>query len=486
VRQISEILLDGFRTIRAKAGVPESEEQSPEILALAREAAIDPKVRRSDKTQLELVTLDPQSSTDLDQAYAISQRGQTIVLHYAIADIGAFVPTGSLIEQQAWDRGVTVYCPDGSVPLYPRHLSKDRASLLPDGPRPAILLTVEIDPQGKSVLTLVERATVRSRAKLAYETVTTSQLGPLMIELSRRIDAAEFERGAFRVDRPEQHTEVDPTMPGGLRLAFAPKRASEQHNSALSLAANLAVADHFLRQGVGLFRVMDDPDESQMQRLRSMARALDITWADHQGLSSLIQQIQFDDPRHAQLASAIRRVGGGARYLNYPVPNDTPEQVKKNAGQIRRPWHSAIAASYAHATAPMRRLADRYVLDLLVAQFNDDVIACQHLIPLLDRLPEVMANAERRSALIERDCLELIEDYLLEPLIGTVLDATVTEVGKDNWQVLIENPAVIRRVQVANQPQAQVGHKIKVKVNKPQADLDSSKRGASAVGLTLV
>ena len=92
-----------------------------------------PGAAHVDRTSVEYVTLDPASATDLDQAFAIEQAGDDIVLHYAIADVGFFVDPGSVLDRTAWERGGTVYLPDGKVPLYPPALSEAAASLLPDG-----------------------------------------------------------------------------------------------------------------------------------------------------------------------------------------------------------------------------------------------------------------------------------------------------------------------------------------------------------------
>jgi VacB/RNase II family 3'-5' exoribonuclease len=451
MQAISSQLLDGFRAIRVAAGVPEGD-----VASVSPNTNMADVLRR-DATDIAFVTLDPLASTDLDQAYAVKRDGDNIILHYAIADIGAFVARGSDIEKQAWLRGVTVYCPDGSVPLYPRVLSSQRASLLPDGPRPAILLTVQVDLQGQARLLQVERATVSSRAKLAYENTTDADFPVEVLELANRIYQAETNRGAFRVERPDQQVINDSAAPGGLRLSFALKRSSEDRNAALSLAANLAVASCFLEKGVGLFRVMDEPDAAQMERLRAQAKAIGIDWPADQGLSALVKQLRADRPQHLQLSLAIRRVGGGAHYLQFPDPK-LSDQLKDQ----RKPWHSAIAASYAHATAPMRRLADRYVLELLVALFANDQKAVDELIPILAQLPSVMHTAERRAAKVEHDSIDLIETAMLAPLVGTILDATITDLGKDNWQIQIDEPAVIRRVLMSGH--AQLGDKVKVRV----------------------
>ena len=120
-------------------------------------------------------------------------------------------------------------------------LSEGAASLLPNGPRPAVIFTVRVDPEGAVRLEGAERAIIRSAAKLAYESVSGPSCRADFGELSRRIEAAEARRGAARVDPPEQ--EVVALGGGRYELAFRPMSKPEQRNAALSLAANLAIAD---------------------------------------------------------------------------------------------------------------------------------------------------------------------------------------------------------------------------------------------------
>jgi exoribonuclease R len=449
----------GFQAIRAANNVPDDDAGDDALRALATTVEIDQTVVRRDALDLAFVTLDPAASTDLDQAFAVHRDGDQIVLHYAIADIGAFVIRGGALEAQAWERGVTVYAPDGSVPLYPRVLSSQRASLLPDGPRPAVLLTVQIDPAGIATLKLAERAWVRSRAKLAYESVSVSDLSADTHELAARIARAERARGAFRMDRPEQQVITDAALPGGIGLRFAPRLASEDQNAALSLAANLAVGDYLLKSGLGLFRVMDAPGEVEVMRLRQLARSLQIEWQHSEGLNQVVGRLDASIWRHAAFALAIRKCGGGARYMEWPASSQ-----ERNANQMLRPWHAAIAATYAHATAPMRRLADRYVLDLLVAQFAHDQVGVANVRSVLHTLPELMERAEQRAAKVERNSMELIESTLLEPLVGQQLSARVLEVSRDGVQVQIDDPAVLWRLSHRADSNTQVGDTITVTV----------------------
>ncbi len=469
---LSALLLNQFRRIRAANKVPEADDLGSEFEPIAAQLTMNTEVSRRDATDLPMVTLDPASSTDLDQAFYVTHEvngdNKDMVLFYAIADIGAFVARGSAIEAQAWKQGNTVYCPDGSVPLYPRSLSSKRASLLPDGPRPAILLTVVVNPLGIARLRNVERAMVKSQAKLAYETVEEQQLSVDMLELARRIATAELARGAARVDRPEQQIHPDSSTPDGLTIVFAPHLASEKYNAALSLATNLAVGHYFFEANIGLFRVMDDPNEHELKMLRSQAKALCIRWSADETLQNIVSRLSSTDQRDLAFAMAIRKTTGGARYMAWPFVLQDQITQTRNAQQKNRPWHSAIADTYAHATAPMRRLADRYVLDLLVAHFSNDQKQIDELQQTLIRLPSIMEQAERTAAKVDRESLEAIESSLLKPLIGQLLTATIIDISHDGLQVQIEKPAVIWRVglkqAVDSKPPYDFGDSVNVRV----------------------
>ena len=320
-----------------------------------------------DRTGLRFVTLDPASSIDLDQALAIEPPAggdADIVLHYAIADVGWFVRPGDLLDREAFARGVTVYLPDQRTPLYPSVLSEGAASLLPGDARPAVVFRVLVGTDGRSRLDGVERALVRNHAKLAYDAVTPDDLPAEFPELHRRIELAEVERGAPRVEFPEQ--EID-RADGGYALRFRPRLVSEEQNAALSLATNLAVADALHAAGTGLFRVMPEVDERRMRRLRHSARAFGLDWPTDVPLDVFERSLPREDPRTSAFLLAVRRAAGGASYAAFDP--------------AVRPWHSAVAATYAQATAPLRRLQDRYVVEAALAIANGRPVVAFGFVP---------------------------------------------------------------------------------------------------------
>ena len=428
------LLAEGLAAIRAQFKVPDG--FPAEVDAAAEISARRTLSEHTDRTAMPFVTLDPASSTDLDQAFAIEQAGGDILLHYAIADVAWFVADGDPLDTEAWKRGETTYLPDGKAGLYPRVLAEGAASLLPDGPRPAVVFTSRIDAAGKAVLQGVERAVIHSRAKLAYDTVRNDELPAGFAELARRIAAADDARGAARVDPPEQEVERDAA--GHFTLRLRPLSVAERSNAALSLATNLAVADMLLSAKTGLFRVMAEPDEHAQNRLRHTAEAFGLTWPKQATLEQFERLLDPADPREAAFMLAIRRAGNGAGYEPY------------QPGAV--PWHAAMAATYCHMTAPLRRLADRYVIRAALAVANGQPVPAE-VEAAFARLGQVMDKAQARSGQVERAVVDLAEAAMLVGREGDDFEAVVTDLGETGARIqLCELPIVARTVARRVQP----------------------------------
>lgn len=427
IRDPAHALARELAAIRAEFQVPAG--FPPAVLAAAETAARRAPSAHADWTGRAFVTLDPASATDLDQAFAIEAVGRDLILHYAIADVAWFVDEGGSIDSEAWSRGETLYLPDGKAGLYPPVLAEGAASLLPDGPRPAVVFSVRVAPDGAVKLDAATRAVIRSRAKLAYADVRDADLPAGFAELSARIIAAEAERGAARVDPPEQEVSEGPN--GKLTLAFRSRHPSEDQNAALSLACNMAVADALIEHRTGLFRVMAEPNDHAVRRLRHTARAFGIEWPEHATLTQFERTLSPTDPRAAALMLAIRRAGNGAGYQAY------------RAGET--PWHAAVAAPYAHATAPLRRLADRYVVQAALAVANGRPVPAQ-VTEAFARLPKVMARADARAGQVDRAVIDMAEAVMLAGREGEAFGAIVTDIGERGASIQLRDLPVTARV----------------------------------------
>ena len=383
---------------------------------------------RVDRTDVDFVTLDPVGSTDLDQAFALELSGSDLILRYAIADVGAFVRPGGAIDAEAWRRGVTLYLPDGRSGLHPPQLAEGAASLLAGVERPAVVFVVRVGTDGTVHLDGAERAVVRSRTQHAYATVDADALPAEFHELARRVEAAESERGADRIDMPEQEVV---RRDGIFMLRFRPRRAVERRGAAMSLATNLAVADALLAAGTGLFRTMPAVDERGERRLRHTARAFELDWPSDVPLDRFEPTLDRDDPRTAAFQLAVRRASGKASYEPF------------RDGVV--PWHAAVAATYTHATAPLRRLADRFVVEAAVSVVAGRPVEAW-VADGFEALPAVMDAATSRASQIDRAALDLAEAVVLSGREGEMFDAVVTDEDDRGARIQIRDPAIVARV----------------------------------------
>jgi exoribonuclease R len=425
---------EGFARLRDEFDVPG--DFPPAVLDAAETAARRPlggsHSEHVDRTAIEFLTLDPASSTDLDQAFAIERSGDDVILRYAIADVGWFVRPGDPIDVEAWKRGVTVYMPNARAGLHPPRLAEDAASLLPGGPKPAVVFVVRVAADGAVRLDGVERALIRNRAKLAYATVTPTDLPDVFPELARRIEAGERARGADRIQFPEQEVVRDGT---GFALRFRPRNDAENQNAAMSLATNMAVADALYAAGTGLFRTMPRLDDRHVARLRHTAKAFGLEWPTGQTLGEFEKALPAGEVKTSAFQLAVRRASGGASY----EPFDP----------AAKPWHAAVAATYSHATAPLRRLADRYVIEATLAVVNGRPVA-DEVQQAFAELPDAMRRGDTRANRVDRAAIDLAEAIVLRGREGEVFEAVITDEDDRGARIQVVEPAVVARVVARN------------------------------------
>ncbi len=418
-----------------------------DVMAEAEAAARSPSRPDLDRTDLPMFTIDPEGSRDLDQALAIGRRPAGFRVHYAIADVAAFVVPGGAADQETHRRGVTFYAPDRSVPLHPEVLSAGAASLLPGEVRPAVLWTLDLDGGGELVGTDVCRALVRSRQQLAYPEVQrlldageADEGLALLEEVGRLRQALAAERGAVHLPTPEQ--EVTDGPDGRPCLVFRAQLPSEAWNAEISLLTGIAAARLMLDGGVGILRTLPAPDPLEVESVRRSALALGLDWPAGAGYAEVISALDPQVPEAAALLTFAARLLRGAAYTAF---DGSPPALST---------HSAVAAPYAHCTAPLRRLADRHAGEVCLAlAAGDDVPAWAR--SALPHLPAEMAGATRRAQALERAVVDLAEAVVLAPRVGDRFDAVVVEGGEKRGVVQLRDPAVRARCEGADLPLGQ-------------------------------
>lgn len=399
----------GLAAIRAEQDLAEA--FPAEVEAAAARAAAQPRLPEEDRTDLPLVTIDPPGSMDLDQALHVERATGGYRVHYAIADVGAFVRPGDPIDSEARRRGESCYGADTKIPLHPTALSEAAASLLPGEVRPAFLWTVELDADGEARAGRVERALVRSRRRLDYEQAQREvDSGPAdsplaaFAEVGRLRIEREQARGGVSLPMPEQQVDCSQTP---WTLEFRAVIPAESWNAQISLLTGFAAAQIMLDGGVGILRTLPPPAPGAVDRLRRTARGLGVAWPAEVDYPAFVRGLDPDDPAHLAMATAATSLLRGAGYAAFD--GAAPEQ----------PLHAALAAPYAHVTAPLRRLVDRFGLEVCAA-----LCAGADVDPgirgSLAELPDLMAASGRRARSYESAVLNLVEAWSLAPRIGEV------------------------------------------------------------------
>ena len=349
-------------------------------------------------------------------------------------------------------RGQTIYAPDQRTPLHPPRLSEDAASLLPDQVRPAYVWDMALDATGDGTRVEVYRAMVRSVDRFDYDQVqqmvesgTSDERLLLLAEVGALRIERERARGGASLPMPEQVVTLDEH--GRYALQFRPPVPAEDWNAQISLMTGMAAAQLMLDAGIGILRTMPPPDEGSVRRFRQQTRALGVPWPTKQPYGEFLRSLDRHNPRHLALIHEATSLFRGAGYT--PFDGAAPEQRV----------HAAVAAPYAHVTAPLRRLVDRFALVVCEAVCRAAPVP-SWVREALPSLPEVMSGSDRLASAVERACTDAVEAAVLAHQVGQVFDASVVDVRKDGLLVQVTDPAIL----AAADGEAKSGDSVRVRL----------------------
>ncbi|MGV9195044.1 RNB domain-containing ribonuclease [Microbacterium sp. MC2] len=432
-------LAASLQALRAELGVPE--EFPAAVQAEAEHAAhavpVEPATSDlPDLRHIEFLTIDPAGSTDLDQALHLERTASGGVLHYAIADVAAFVAPDGPMDAEARTRGQTMYAPDGRVPLHPAIVSEGAASLLPDQNRRAYVWRFVLDEGARPVDTTLTRAVVRSRRQWAYDEAQAAvdagtapgSLAALRWFGTQRA-ARESERGGASLNIPETRVV---TEPDGYRLERSSGVELEDWNAHVSLLTGMAAAEIMLAGGVGILRTMPPAGTEDIEEFRAQTVALGLPWPVEQPYGEYLRQL----PRTPAARAVREHAGGlfrGAGYVAFD--GELPEQTEQ----------SAIGAAYAHTTAPLRRLVDRWSLAVCEALVNGREVP-EWARASLGELPSLMARSSQRASQLNAGALDRVEAAVLHGREGEVFDGLVLAQRGDGARVQLRRPPVEAKV----------------------------------------
>jgi exoribonuclease R len=243
----------------------------------------------------------------------------------------------------------------------------------------------------------------------------------------------EAERGGVNLPMPEQVVDCS-TSPW--RLEFRRLLEVETWNAQISLLTGFAAASMMVYARIGILRTLPPPRPEAITRLHRTARALGIDWPAEQTYADFIRALDPDEASHAAMVVAATSLLRGAGYAAFD--GEIPEQAE----------HAALASEYAHVTAPLRRLVDRYGLAVCAALSAGEEVPAWAREGLHD-LPETMQRSTRTANAYENAVLDLVEAATLADRVGAPFDAVVVAAESDDprrGDVVVREPAVEAKV----------------------------------------
>lgn len=446
----SPALQAAFDGLRRQLDLPA--DYPADAVAEATAKCANPPLPDRDETAVSFFTIDPEGSKDLDQAMCLERDGDGYRVRYAIANVPAFVEPGGPLDVETHRRGQTIYLPDQRVPLHPTVMSEDAASLLPDQVRGAFVWDLRLNADGEITGAEVYLAKVKSMERLDYTGVqqqiddgTADERLLLLKEIGEKRIALEQARGGANLPMPEQEIHPDGD---GYQLTLRPPVPAEDWNAQISLMTGMAAAEMMLHNQVGVLRTMPPPDAQAIARFKRAAHALGTEWRSDLTYGEFLRTLDRTDPRQLALIYEATSLFRGAGYTCFD--GDIPEVTDQ----------AAVAAPYAHVTAPLRRLVDRFGLVICEALSRDAEIP-QWVRAALVNLPAEMKTSDDLARKAERAATDIVEAAFLSTHIGEVFEAAVVDNnGKAGLLLQLTEHAVI--VTVAGQ--AELGSTVSVRL----------------------
>jgi len=421
-------------------------------LETIHEAAASSEASVRDLRGLLWASIDNDDSLDLDQlSFAESLAGGTTKVYVAVADVDAVVEPGSAIDDHARTNTTSVYTAAKIFPMLPEKLSTDLTSLREGVDRLSIVMEWVVEPDGSVGASDVYRATVRNKAKLAYDSVAAwlEGTGPapsrvrdvagldaqlrLQDEAAQRLRSRRFERGALSLETIEARA----LFRDGTLTDLVP----DARNRAKDLIEDLMVAAN----GVTARYL----DERKLPSLRRVLRSPE-RWANIVALAESLGERLPPDPSNAALEGFLQkqRAAAPARFADLSLSVvkllGRGEYVLDTPGQPV-PGHFGLALQdYTHSTAPNRRFPDLVAHRLLKAALSNR--PAPYTADQLGALASHCTLQEDAAAKVERRVRKSAAALLLAPRVGQHFDAIVTGASPKGTYVRIDHPAAEGRL----------------------------------------
>lgn len=441
-------------SIIRKHGLPESfPDEVMEEAANAPESITEEEIRSQGRRDLRgkrIVTIDGEDAKDLDDAVNVERLPNgNYVLGVHIADVSYYVREGSALDQEAYNRGCSVYLVDRVIPMLPHRLSNGICSLNPQVDRLTMSCEMEFDQHANLVRHDIFTSVIKTSERMTYKNVrkllTEESPGPellekyaylmddfrLMEELAMKLRSKRMKRGAIDFDFQESKILVDengkPT-----EIIKRDRTIAEMIIEEFMLAANETVAEHFYWLKVPfLYRVHEDPDGEKLAHFMEfitnfgyVVRGKGNT-VHPRALQTLLEEIKGTKEETVISTVLLRSM----------------KQAKYDANSL---GHYGLAAEfYSHFTSPIRRYPDliihRVIREVLE---NGGMLSDQRHEYLASRMEDIARQSSERERVAvdaERETESLKKAEFMLDKVGEEFDGIVSSVTSFGMFIELDN-----------------------------------------------
>lgn len=395
---------------------------------------------RQDFTDLLTVTIDGEDARDFDDAISVESKNGETVLYVHIADVSAYVKSGSAIDAEAFKRGTSIYMPECVIPMLPEKLCNGICSLNPDVKRLAVTVKMHFDENGVLTDKSFYKSIIKSNYRMTYSEVQEIFNGNQTLikkynkvyrmlltarALKDKILLLRDEKGSVDLDVSETKISVDS---GRISVDVRNNLESERLIEQFMISANVAVAEFiFYSEMPGIYRVHETPNQEKSESFLNFLNAL--------GIRHGKRKIQY--PKDFQ--QILKQVEGNALS---PVINSVMlKSMQKAEYSSQNLGHFGLNETcYCHFTSPIRRYPDLVMHRILKGILDGDGLKISD--DYAEKVAEIANECslkERRATSVERSVDDVYVCKFMSNFVGDLFEGIVSGVNSFGIFIRLEN-----------------------------------------------
>ncbi len=404
--------------------------------------------RRKDLRDLTIVTIDGADAKDLDDGVSIEKLDNgNFKLGVHIADVTHYVKEGTDLDEEALERGTSVYLIDRVIPMLPEKLSNNLCSLNPNTDKLAVSVFMEIDARGKVQNEEVFESVINTKERLIYEDVSDIlekedrelmkkyeaylDIFKHMKELSEILRKKRMDRGAIDFDFPEARVILDDEGTP-IDIEEEERRIANKIIEEFMLVCNETIAERYHWMEIPfLYRIHEEPDLEEIQEFNRFIY----------NFGYQIKGIQNEvHPKALQEINEKVKGKKEEKMLNTLMLRSL-QKAEYSADNV---GHFGLAAEYySHFTSPIRRYPDLMIHRIIKWQLNNELSknVLKKLEKSLPKIADQSSTREREAAAAERETVDLKKAEYMSKKIGEEFEGVITSLT--SFGIFVELPNTI-------------------------------------------